>query len=172
MSRPARNLRANAQSTNAQSANAQSSWADDQQQDKVDMAALEQFLGYPLRRAQLVAFQEYARAVGPHAIPPAQFSVLTVAAANPGISQITLAGALAIEPSRMVALLDALERRGFATRAPSKTDRRSHGISLTRKGLAALAPLTVAAEESNRRVTARLSAKERETLAALLRRLY
>ena len=167
MSRPARNLRANAQSTNAQS-----SWADDQQQDQVDMAALEQFLGYPLRRAQLVAFQEYARAVGPQGIPPAQFSVLTVAAANPGISQITLAGALAIEPSRMVALLDALERRGFATRAPSKTDRRSHGISLTKKGLAALAQLTVAAEESNRRVTARLSAKERETLATLLQRLY
>lgn len=171
MSRPARNFRANAQST-AQSANTQSGWADDQQQDQVDMAALEQFLGYPLRRAQLVAFQEYARAVGPQGIPPAQFSVLTVAAANPGISQITLAGALAIEPSRMVALLDALEQRGFATRAPSKTDRRSHGISLTRKGLAALAQLTVAAEESNRRVTARLSAKERDTLAALLRRLY
>lgn len=167
MSRPARNLRAN-----APPANAQSSWADDQQQDQVDMAALEHFLGYPLRRAQLVAFQEYARAVGPQGIPPAQFSVLTVAAANPGISQITLAGALAIEPSRMVALLDALERRGFATRAPSKTDRRSHGISLTKKGLAALAQLTVAAEESNRRVTARLSAKERETLAALLRKLY
>jgi len=136
------------------------------------MTTLERFLGYPLRRAQLVAFQEYARAVGAHAIPPAQFSVLTLAAANPGISQITLAGALAIEPSRMVALLDSLERRGFAARAPSKTDRRTHGIFLTKKGLAALEQLTVAAEESNRRVTARLSAKERETLTALLRRLY
>ena len=138
----------------------------------VDTTTLERLLGYILRRGQLAAFQEYARAAEPYAITPAQFSVMTVVAANPGVSQIALATALAIEPSRVVALLNALEQRGAAVRARSKFDRRSHGIFLTKQGLELLEDLTALVDESDRRVSARLTAKERDTLATLLGKLY
>jgi DNA-binding MarR family transcriptional regulator len=138
----------------------------------VDTAAIERFLGYLLRRAQLAAFQGYARHAKPHAVTTAQFSIMTIVAANPGVSQIALAGALAIEPSRLVALLNALEQRGLAARARSKLDRRQHGVFLTKKGLVLLQELTALADEADRRLTARLTAREREALSVALHKLF
>ena len=140
--------------------------------DPIDTGAIERFFGYALRRAQLQVFQEFGRCTERFDVRPAQFSVMTVVAANPGASQIAIANALAIEPSRMVALLNDLEKRGLAMRAPSKTDRRTHGLFLTRKGETMLAELTGAVEESNRISTAVLTDAERAQLWGLLIRLY
>ena len=107
----------------------------------LDLSYLESTIGYAIRRAQLVIFQDIYRAFGPAAITTAQFSVLAVVADNPGANQSDLALALGVERPRMVPLLDALAARGLVVRVPSISDRRHRHIHLTEEGERLLAEL-------------------------------
>ena len=69
---------------------------------------------------------------------PAQYSVLSVIAANRGLSQADVAQLLGIERARLVRLLDRLEQRGLTQRLASPVDRRSHALQLTPAGQALL----------------------------------
>lgn len=100
----------------------------------VKVSALEGHLGYYIRRVQVWVFQDFIRSLAPLDIRPAQYSVLTVIAANPGLSQADLADTLAIERARLVHLLDKLEKRGLTERQASPHDRRSHALHLTAEG--------------------------------------
>jgi DNA-binding MarR family transcriptional regulator len=100
----------------------------------IKMGSLDGHLGYYIRRVQVWVFQDFIRSLAPLDIRPAQYSVLTVIAANPGLSQSDLADALAIERARLVHVLDKLEKRGFTERQASPHDRRSHALHLTAEG--------------------------------------
>src|SRR5262245_50255589 len=104
----------------------------------IAIGALDGHLGYFIRRLQLWVFQDFIRTLAPVDIGPAQYSVLVVIAANPGLSQSDLADRLGIERARLVRLLDGLERRGLTQRLNSRSDRRSHALRLTRDGHTAL----------------------------------
>jgi DNA-binding MarR family transcriptional regulator len=95
-------------------------------------------LGYFIRRVQVWVFQDFIRTLASLDLRPAQYSVLTVIGANPGLSQASLGETLGIERARLVRLLDKLEKRGLTQRLPSATDRRSHALQLTRNGRAIL----------------------------------
>ena len=99
-----------------------------------DLGALKGHLGYFLRRAQVWIFQDFIRTLASVDIRPAQYSVLTVIGANPGLSQADVAELLGIERARLVRLLDRLERRGLTQRLPSPVDRRSHSLKLSAAG--------------------------------------
>ena len=86
------------------------------------------------RRAQVWVFQDFIRTLSAIDLRPAQFSVLAVIGANPGMSQAELADTLAIERARLVHMLDHLQQRGLTERLPSPTDRRTHALQLTREG--------------------------------------
>ncbi|MDO8606383.1 MAG: MarR family transcriptional regulator [Phaeospirillum sp.] len=133
---------------------------------------LDDIVGYRLRRAQFVVYQDYVRTVGSLEIRPAQFAAMTIIGANPGLSQTTLAGTMGIDRSGAVILIDALEDKGLASRVPSPVDRRTYAIVLTEKGQATLARLKELVSEHDRRVTACLTEAERGQLSALLLRLY
>ncbi len=79
-------------------------------------------------------FQDFIRTLSVIDIRPAQYSVLIVIGANPGLSQAELADKLAIERARLVHMLDHLQKRGLIERLPSPTDRRTHALQLTREG--------------------------------------
>lgn len=100
----------------------------------IKMGPLDGHLGYYIRRVQVWVFQDFIRSLAPLEIRPAQYSVLTVIGANPGLSQSDLADALAIERARLVHVLDKLEKRGFTERQASPHDRRSHALHLTAEG--------------------------------------
>jgi len=100
----------------------------------IKVNALEGHLGYYIRRVQVWVFQDFIRSLAPLDIRPAQYSVLTVIGANPGLSQSDLADTLAIERARLVHMLDKLEKRGFTERQASPHDRRSHALHLTAEG--------------------------------------
>src|SRR6478752_9631441 len=77
----------------------------------IDLGPLPELMGYVLRRAQLVVFQDFFAAFAPFDISPAQLSVLTVIERNPGLTQTQVAAALGIKRTNFVGLLDELERR-------------------------------------------------------------
>ena len=104
----------------------------------LDLGALGQSVGYLIRRAQLAVFDDFIRAFAAIGLRPAQFSVLVIVDANPGLKQSEIAAALGIQRTNFVAMMDELEQRGLAVRTPSKSDRRSYAVELTHDGRALL----------------------------------
>src|SRR5262245_37865360 len=65
---------------------------------------------------------------------PAQAGTLRIIRMRSGISQQALSSVLGILPSRLVVLIDELERRGLVERRTRSADRRVYALHLTRKG--------------------------------------
>jgi DNA-binding MarR family transcriptional regulator len=133
-----------------------------------DLGGLDKMVGYVVRRAQLWLVQDFRRALKGLGITPAQFSVLRVIAANPGISQVRVAEALAIERARLVQMIDGLEAGGHVERTRSATDRRSHALRLTEAGAVLVQQAQGPLEAHERNIVARLGAKEKDELRRIL----
>jgi DNA-binding MarR family transcriptional regulator len=99
------------------------------------------------------------------------YAVLTHLARGPAETQLALAAAIGHDKTRLIGVLDALERDGLITREPDPGDRRARLVRITAQGLerhaAAVADIRVMEEE----LLAGLSPAERETLLALLSRI-
>jgi len=137
----------------------------------IDVGVLNDHLGYFIRRLQIWVFQDFIRSLASIDIRPAQYSVLVVVAANPGLSQSDLAATLAIERARLVRLLDKLEKRGLTQRLDSRTDRRSHALRLTRRGQKVLRRAKALAAAHESRLSAVLGIEQRKLLIDVLKGL-
>lgn len=137
----------------------------------VDYGVLTKLVGYHMRRAQTVVFDDFMKSLADDHVTPGQFGVLVLIEANPGISQSALARALGVERSTMVAVLDELERRGLAKRRRSPHDRRSHALELTAKGGALLAAVKPKVRRHEKRIAGDLDRAEIQSLISLLRRI-
>lgn len=134
--------------------------------------ALESYLGYVLRRAQMKVFQHLATHLEAFDLRPAQFTALMIIEEHPGLMQADLARALAIEPPQAVVLVNKLEKLGLAMRVRCKPDKRSYGIFLSKAGETQLKELKEIAQQSDVDSTRSLDQQERGQLIALLRKLY
>src|SRR5215471_18693372 len=137
----------------------------------LDIGVLHDHLGYLIRRLQVWVFQDFIHTLASIDIRPAQYSVLVVIAANPGLSQADLADRLGIERARLVRLLDRLERRGLTQRLPSRTDRRSHALRLTREGQRVLKLAKMLAGQHEAHLAERLGSERRKSLINVLAHL-
>ena len=135
---------------------------------KINLGGLDQFTGYVVRRAQVWIFQDFKRALKELDMTPAQFSVMKIVAANPGIAQARVAEVLCIERARLVQMLDRLEAPRLIDRTRSATDRRSHALHLTAEGARVLERLEERIEAHERNVVARIGAKGKSDLLRLL----
>jgi len=133
-----------------------------------ELGRLAGHLGYLVRRAQVWIFQDFIRTLAEVDLRPAQYSVLIVIEANPGLSQTALSQTLGIERARLVHLLDGLEARKFVQRYRSKKDRRSHTLSLTAQGRRALVRVKALADDHEQRLAQRVGARSYKTLLRLL----
>lgn len=138
----------------------------------VDLGVLRDSLGYVLRRAQIAVFQDFTRVMHKLNLRPAQYAVLAVIAANPGLKQTQVSEALGINRANFVPLLDELERRRLAKREPALSDRRSHALYLTPKGLAVFEQAYREIQSNHeRRLTERTGPKGKRQLIELLGRI-
>lgn len=78
---------------------------------------------------------------------------------------------LGIHPSRLVALVDDLERTGIIERRRNPQDRRHHALHLTEQGWTLLTSLAAASAEHEAEFCATLTDDERTQLALLPRRI-
>ncbi|MER6897176.1 MarR family transcriptional regulator, partial [Amycolatopsis sp. NPDC000740] len=87
------------------------------------------------------------------------------------LAQHALADRLGLNRSHLVGYLDELERRDLVGRERDPDDRRRQRVTLTEAGKALTGELKREAGRSQDVLLAELSAKERETLISLLRRV-
>ena len=137
----------------------------------VDLGPLPRLTGYALRRAQLAVFDDFLATLAELDLRPAQYSVLLVVERNPGSTQTAVAAALGIQRANFVALIDGLENRGLARRAPSPNDRRSHALLLTPSGAKFLQQMMPSLDQHEAELARGLSADERAQLIRLLGRV-
>ncbi len=128
-------------------------------------------LGYHLRRAQVSAFQDFARTMAAFDIAPGQLGALLLIEANPGLKQSELGRALGIDRSSVVPLIDKLEARGLVRRDVRSEDRRAHALALAPAGAVFLRRLLPQLQRHERRIAGGLSKAERSQLIALLSRI-
>ncbi len=134
----------------------------------INLAGLDNATGYAIRRAQMWIFRDLKARFRPYDISPAQYSVMQVVSANPGLAQARIAEALSIERARLVLMLDRLEEAGLLVRTRSKSDRRSHALHLTDNGHELLATLSALYGEHERKIDDILGAGRKADLIRLL----
>jgi DNA-binding MarR family transcriptional regulator len=99
------------------------------------------------------------------------YSVLAILAEGDRETQSTIADALGVDPSRLVALLDSLEKRGLVARQRDPHDRRRHVVSITPAGSHELGGLRKMAKEVEDEYLAPLDPESRAVFHELLLRL-
>lgn len=139
---------------------------------KLDQTALQNLVGYNLRRAEVHMRQMVIKAVSEWDVRPPEYSALALIAGNHLVTQADLGHALNIKRPNMVTLIEKLEQRGLVKRQVHELDRRNHILTLTEKGEALLADIDGMLHETDRQWTACWTDKERRLVIELLQRFY
>lgn len=127
--------------------------------------------GFLLRRAHQISAAVFEDACRELALTPAQFGVLTVLQAHPGLGQSSLARALGFDKVTVLRVLRGLQARGLVSRSPAEQNRRNVSVSLTPEGLAVLQQAQKPAEKAYKRLMAPLDRQQQEQLMELLQLL-
>lgn len=138
---------------------------------ELDVGALDEFVGYWLRKAQLAFFDDFARDAPASDLTPGQLALLVLIDRNPHLSQNRLCEGLRVDKSTLAISLNRLSRRGLVRRVRSTQDRRQNELQLTPRGQATLLRMLEHIPRHERRMMKRLTAGERRDLASLLRKL-
>jgi DNA-binding MarR family transcriptional regulator len=99
------------------------------------------------------------------------YSVLATLAEGERETQATIAAALGVDPSRVVALLDSLERRELVQRQRDPHDRRRHLVRITTAGERELARIRIVVRRIEDAFFESLDEESRAALHGLLTRL-
>ena len=113
----------------------------------------------------------FAERLEPLGLKPPHVGILRAIPGADGLSQQALGEKLGVFASRLVGLIDDLERLRLVERRASPTDRRSHALHLTEEGRKILEQLERVSSEHQAAICAALDDVERAQLAELLRRI-
>jgi DNA-binding MarR family transcriptional regulator len=129
-----------------------------------DIAYLLVQLGFHVAR-------RFSERLAPLGLEPRQFGMLTRLAANEGRSQQAIGELIGLNPTRMVFLVDELEKQGLVERRRNLDDRRSYALYLTDQGRAKLSEAQRVSTDHDREIGGSLTGGQRRELAALLRQV-
>ncbi|PQO23342.1 MarR family transcriptional regulator [Rhodobacteraceae bacterium WD3A24] len=100
----------------------------------IRMGVLDDFVGMLLRVAYEESFDDFSRLLGSDTLKPGYFTILTLIAKNPGITQVEIGKAAGRDKSSVTKALRNMEDQGLITRVRGEDDRRSYGSYLTESG--------------------------------------
>jgi DNA-binding MarR family transcriptional regulator len=117
------------------------------------------------------AASQFAERLGVLELTPPDAGILRLLHIAAGLSQQELAAKLQIHPSRLVAILDNLEKKGLVERRANPDDRRLYSLHLTKDGGEVLQRIGKVAREHQDALLSTLSREERHELTTLLLRI-
>src|SRR5256885_17238197 len=100
----------------------------------VPLSPAAQSVGFTLSSLGYAVSRRFSQTLAPLQLEPREFALLRAVRAAEGQTQQAIAAALRIPASRMVAVVDALERRGLLERRHNPRDRRARELHLTASG--------------------------------------
>ena len=127
--------------------------------------------GFLLRRAHQISaavFEDECHSVG---LTPAQFGVMTILRASPGVDQSSLARSLGFDKVTVLRVLRGLEARGLVSRTPAPASRRNMAVALLPEGEKLLRQAQKLADRAYERLMTPLSPEQELQLVALLLQL-
>src|SRR5213083_2307535 len=85
-----------------------------------------------------ITMHRFSEALEPFGIRPRHVAALIELRDRGELTQQSLCGQLHLDPTNLVAILNELEQRGYATRRRDPEDRRRHLVDVSRKGIAVI----------------------------------
>jgi DNA-binding MarR family transcriptional regulator len=119
-----------------------------------------------------ITVHRFTEALEPYGIRPRHFAALIELRDSGTISQQTLCGQLRIDPTNVVAILNELERNGYAERRRDPDDRRRHMVEITKKGLAVIDKCAEAMDGVEEELLTGFGKSERETFVRVLTEMW
>ena len=85
-----------------------------------------------------ITLHRFTEALEPFGIRPRHVAALIELRDRGELTQQSLCGQLHLDPTNLVAILNELEQRGYATRRRDPEDRRRHLVEVSKKGIAVI----------------------------------
>jgi DNA-binding MarR family transcriptional regulator len=119
-----------------------------------------------------ITMHRFSEALEPFGIRPRHVAALIELRDSGELSQQTLCGQLQLDPTNLVAILNDLEQRGYATRRRDPEDRRRHIVEVSKKGLAVIDRVSEVMDGVEEELLADLEPAEREQLEGALTSMW
>jgi DNA-binding MarR family transcriptional regulator len=119
-----------------------------------------------------ITMHRFTEALEPFGIRPRHVAALIELRDRGELTQQSLCGQLHLDPTNLVAILNDLEHRGYATRRRDPEDRRRHLVEISKKGRAVIDKVSKVMDGVENELLAGFDASEREQVASLLTSIW
>src|SRR5881409_4462053 len=119
-----------------------------------------------------ITMHRFTEALEPVGIRPRHVAALIELRDRGELTQQSLCGQLHLDPTNLVAILNELEQRGYATRRRDPEDRRRHLVEVSKKGLAVIEKVSEVMDGVEAELLEGFSPAEREQLEGLLTSIW
>jgi DNA-binding MarR family transcriptional regulator len=119
-----------------------------------------------------ITMHRFTEALEPFGIRPRHVAALIELRDRGELTQQSLCGQLHLDPTNLVAILNELEQRGYATRRRDPEDRRRHLVEVSKKGIAVIEKVSEVMDGVEDDLLEGLEPAEREQLEGLLTSIW
>ena len=119
-----------------------------------------------------ITMHRFSEALEPFGIRPRHVAALIELRDRGELTQQSLCGQLHLDPTNLVAILNELEERGYATRRRDPEDRRRHLVEVSSKGIAVIEKVSAVMDAVEEDLLDGLDPGEREQLEGLLTSIW
>ena len=126
---------------------------------------------YLIGRLDRVVRRELVDVLGDADLTLNQYTMLSILAARPGLTNAQLARRSLVTPQAMNQAMNELQKQGLVERRPHPTNGRKLQVALTSAGRSRLAAVGSVVDEAEDRILKKLNPEERHQLERMLRRV-
>jgi DNA-binding MarR family transcriptional regulator len=119
-----------------------------------------------------ITMHRFTEALEPYGIRPRDVAALIELRDHGELTQQSLCGRLHLDPTNLVAILNELEARGYATRRRDPEDRRRHLVEVSKKGIAVIEKVSEAMDGVEDELLSGLDPAERTGVEQLLTSIW
>src|SRR5437667_907377 len=119
-----------------------------------------------------ITMHRFTEALERFGIRPRHVAALIELRDSGELTQQSLCGQLHLDPTNLVAILNELEQRGYATRRRDPEDRRRHLVEVSKKGIAVIEKVSEVMDQVEDDLLDGLDLVEREELEGLLTSIW
>src|SRR4051812_48103331 len=119
-----------------------------------------------------ITAHRFTEALEPFGIRPRHVAALIELRDRGELTQQSLCGQLHLDPTNLVAILNELEEKGYATRRRDPEDRRRHLVEVSKKGIAVIEKVSEVMDGVEAELLDGLEPAEREQLEDLLTSIW